>query len=262
MDNRSRFKLHDPMAIKSPPQLKKLDPSPDPNSVRPDPLQQMTPKTELSSSSHSRRRSPPSHPALHPTNYLFLLRSLHHCMATNSQSRVVALNLGKRVVNQIWTSKAYDSTLPCALTDHQNRFMGCGRKWWGVVEVLREMRMPLDKQIFKSIIDTFGKYGELDEALEMFEKMQQQGIGPDITTWNSLIRWHCKAGDLSKALELFIYAGHCWVGWSWKSSYSDCEGELLDGAGQRLCQEEDSSVLNKIAGHLLEWVGSNLIRVT
>ena len=33
--------------------------------------------------------------------------------------------------------------------------------------------------------------------------MRQEGIKPDITTWNSLIRWHCKAGDSSKALKLF-----------------------------------------------------------
>ncbi|KAF1001486.1 hypothetical protein AG4045_002499, partial [Apium graveolens] len=32
--------------------------------------------------------------------------------------------------------------------------------------------------------------------------MKQEGISPDITTWNSLIQWHCKHGELSIALEL------------------------------------------------------------
>ncbi|GFY83932.1 hypothetical protein Acr_03g0007060 [Actinidia rufa] len=40
------------------------------------------------------------------------------------------------------------------------------------------------------------------EALEVCEKMQQEGIKPDIRTWNSLITWHCKSGNLVNALEL------------------------------------------------------------
>jgi pentatricopeptide repeat protein len=67
---------------------------------------------------------------------------------------------------------------------------GMWKKAMGIVEEISEMGMSLDKQIYNSIIDTFGKYGELDEALEVFDKMRQEGIKPDITTWNSLIRWH------------------------------------------------------------------------
>ncbi|KAI7994881.1 hypothetical protein LOK49_LG11G00063 [Camellia lanceoleosa] len=73
----------------------------------------------------------------------------------------------------------------------------------GIVREIKEMGVLLDKRIYNSIIDTFGKYGELGEALEVFEKMQQEGITPDITTWNSLIKWHCKFGDVANALELF-----------------------------------------------------------
>ncbi|KAB2612211.1 hypothetical protein D8674_042011 [Pyrus ussuriensis x Pyrus communis] len=62
---------------------------------------------------------------------------------------------------------------------------------------IREMGMALDKQIFNSIIDTFGKYGELDEALEVFDKMKQEGVKPDIMTFNSLIRWHSFLSSLS-----------------------------------------------------------------
>ncbi|XWS58790.1 hypothetical protein CRYUN_Cryun08bG0063900 [Craigia yunnanensis] len=83
------------------------------------------------------------------------------------------------------------------------RDRGMWRKAIGLVEEIREKGISLDRQIYNSIIDTFGRYGELGEALEVFEKMKQESIRPDITTWNSLIRWHCKAGDLTKALELF-----------------------------------------------------------
>ncbi|KAL7180746.1 hypothetical protein ACSBR1_039748 [Camellia fascicularis] len=74
------------------------------------------------------------------------------------------------------------------------------------------MGVPLDKRIYNSIIDTFGKYGELGEALEVFEKMQQEGIKPDITTWNSLNKWHCKFGDVANALELFAKMLEQWYG--------------------------------------------------
>ncbi|KAL7609756.1 hypothetical protein Lser_V15G13789 [Lactuca serriola] len=57
--------------------------------------------------------------------------------------------------------------------------------------------------MFNSIIDTFGKSGELGDALQVFDQMQQEGITPDITTWNSLIKWHCKHGDLTNSLVLF-----------------------------------------------------------
>eukprot|EP00268_Persea_americana_P041022 TRINITY_DN4084_c0_g2_i5.p1 TRINITY_DN4084_c0_g2~~TRINITY_DN4084_c0_g2_i5.p1 ORF type:complete len:151 (+),score=29.81 TRINITY_DN4084_c0_g2_i5:190-642(+) len=44
----------------------------------------------------------------------------------------------------------------------------------------------------------------MDGAIEAFENMQNEGIRPNITTWNSLIRWHCSAGKLDRALEFFI----------------------------------------------------------
>ncbi|CAN4109252.1 unnamed protein product [Withania somnifera] len=73
----------------------------------------------------------------------------------------------------------------------------------GILEEIREMGLRLDKRLFNSIIDTFGKYGELGEALEVFEKMRREGIKPDFRTWNSLVRWHCKFGHLDAAIGLF-----------------------------------------------------------
>ncbi|KAL6509197.1 hypothetical protein OROGR_022507 [Orobanche gracilis] len=65
------------------------------------------------------------------------------------------------------------------------------------------MGMALDRIIYSSIIDTFGKHGKLGEALEVFDKMQEDCIKPDVKIWNSLIRWHCRFGDGSGALDLF-----------------------------------------------------------
>ncbi|KAF5190077.1 Tetratricopeptide repeat (TPR)-like superfamily protein, partial [Thalictrum thalictroides] len=68
---------------------------------------------------------------------------------------------------------------------------------------MKENRVPFDRRVYNSIIDTLGKSGQLHEARGVFENMQRDDIKPDITTWNSLIRWHCQAGDVGKALEFF-----------------------------------------------------------
>ncbi|XP_018483210.2 putative pentatricopeptide repeat-containing protein At5g36300 [Raphanus sativus] len=81
---------------------------------------------------------------------------------------------------------------------------GMWKKALGIVEEISEIGLPMDVVLYNSIIDTFGKYGELDEALQVLRKMQgSNDLKPDISTWSSLIRWHCHHGAVDKALELF-----------------------------------------------------------
>ncbi|CAN7016020.1 unnamed protein product [Brassica oleracea var. botrytis] len=81
---------------------------------------------------------------------------------------------------------------------------GMWKKALGIVEEISEIGLPMDVEIYNSIIDTFGKYGELDEALQVLRKMQRSSdLKPNMSTWNSLIRWHCHHGAVDKALELF-----------------------------------------------------------
>ncbi|BAB10889.1 unnamed protein product [Arabidopsis thaliana] len=69
---------------------------------------------------------------------------------------------------------------------------GMWKKALGIVEEIREIGLPMDVEIYNSVIDTFGKYGELDEELQVLEKLQRSSDSrPNIRTWNSLIRWHC-----------------------------------------------------------------------
>jgi len=81
---------------------------------------------------------------------------------------------------------------------------GMWKKALGIVEEIREIGLPMDVEIYNSVIDTFGKYGELDEELQVLEKLQRSSDSrPNIRTWNSLIRWHCHHGAVDMALELF-----------------------------------------------------------
>jgi pentatricopeptide repeat protein len=47
----------------------------------------------------------------------------------------------------------------------------------------------------------------LEDAVKVFEEMQQRGVKPDIGTWNALINWHCKGGDLKGAVR-FLFLGN------------------------------------------------------
>jgi pentatricopeptide repeat protein len=64
--------------------------------------------------------------------------------------------------------------------------------WKKAVEILREIKdegIPLDKKIYNSIIDTFGKHGDLEGALEVFDEMP--------------IKLDIKYSEVEKAVELF-----------------------------------------------------------
>ncbi|KAK8450777.1 hypothetical protein SEVIR_6G091400v4 [Setaria viridis] len=45
--------------------------------------------------------------------------------------------------------------------------------------------------------------GELDEALDLFEEMQESGVRPDVISWNTLVSGFARNGDLGAALHLF-----------------------------------------------------------
>ncbi|KAK1284971.1 Pentatricopeptide repeat-containing protein [Acorus calamus] len=48
----------------------------------------------------------------------------------------------------------------------------------------------------------FLKMGKVESALEIFHDMEGWGIFPDIVTYNTMLRGFCDAGDLEQALNL------------------------------------------------------------
>ncbi|KAG0549189.1 hypothetical protein BDA96_01G234000 [Sorghum bicolor] len=45
--------------------------------------------------------------------------------------------------------------------------------------------------------------GELEEAFDLFEEMQESGVRPDVISWNTLVSGFARSGDLVAALHLF-----------------------------------------------------------
>ncbi|XP_024007202.1 putative pentatricopeptide repeat-containing protein At5g36300 [Eutrema salsugineum] len=109
-----------------------------------------------------------------------------------------------RVVNEMKKRKFQLSSFVYGKIIRIYRDNGMWKKALGIVEEIVEIGLPMDVEIYNSIVDTFGKYGELDESLKVLWKMQKSSDSkPNISTWNSLIRWHCHHGALDVALELF-----------------------------------------------------------
>jgi pentatricopeptide repeat protein len=65
-----------------------------------------------------------------------------------------------------------------------------------------EVEVEPDVRIYNGLIDIFSNYGPLADARRLFDKMRAQGMKPDISTWNALIRWHCRVVNMKCALRL------------------------------------------------------------
>ncbi|ANM71076.1 Tetratricopeptide repeat (TPR)-like superfamily protein [Arabidopsis thaliana] len=119
-------------------------------------------------------------------------------------SRYLRKEVSWRVVNEMKKRKFRLNSFVYGKIIRIYRDNGMWKKALGIVEEIREIGLPMDVEIYNSVIDTFGKYGELDEELQVLEKLQRSSDSrPNIRTWNSLIRWHCHHGAVDMALELF-----------------------------------------------------------
>jgi pentatricopeptide repeat protein len=56
---------------------------------------------------------------------------------------------------------------------------------------------------FTCLIDGLMKKKDLEQALSMFDEMQQTGMSPHVITFSCLINGLLKHGKLDRALELF-----------------------------------------------------------
>jgi pentatricopeptide repeat protein len=59
---------------------------------------------------------------------------------------------------------------------------------------------------YNSLINGLCKRGRIQEALNLFEKLQAEGIQPDSITYNTLICWLCREGAFDDACFL-LYRG-------------------------------------------------------
>ncbi|KAL6643103.1 hypothetical protein ACP70R_021284 [Stipagrostis hirtigluma subsp. patula] len=60
-----------------------------------------------------------------------------------------------------------------------------------------------DVVAWTALIGAHADAGELDEAFDLFEAMQESGVRPDVISWNALMSGFARNGDLGAALHLF-----------------------------------------------------------
>ncbi|MED6155089.1 hypothetical protein PIB30_002297 [Stylosanthes scabra] len=56
---------------------------------------------------------------------------------------------------------------------------------------------------WNAMIDCYGKYGMIDSSLELFRKMQEQGLQPNEVTFTCLLSACSHSGSVQKGLEIF-----------------------------------------------------------
>ncbi|KAL6883787.1 hypothetical protein ACP4OV_011201 [Aristida adscensionis] len=60
-----------------------------------------------------------------------------------------------------------------------------------------------DVVAWTALIGAYADAGELEEAFDLFEAMQESGVRPDVISWNALVSGFARNGDLGAALHLF-----------------------------------------------------------
>ncbi|XP_052169592.1 putative pentatricopeptide repeat-containing protein At3g23330 [Oryza glaberrima] len=60
-----------------------------------------------------------------------------------------------------------------------------------------------DVVAWTALVGAYSDAGELGEAFELFETMQESGVRPDVISWNTLVSGFARNGDLRAALHLF-----------------------------------------------------------
>jgi len=61
----------------------------------------------------------------------------------------------------------------------------------------------IDEVMYNMIIDAFARRRKMIDALRLFEEMKENGLTPNVTTYNTLINAFMKVGDLKNANEIF-----------------------------------------------------------
>ncbi|XP_050264388.1 putative pentatricopeptide repeat-containing protein At5g08310, mitochondrial [Quercus robur] len=76
-------------------------------------------------------------------------------------------------------------------------------KAFELIERMEDHNITLNEKTFRVLIHGFVKESRVDKALQLFDKMQQSGFYPDVSLYDVLIGGLCKVKELEKALHLF-----------------------------------------------------------
>lgn len=107
-----------------------------------------------------------------------------------------------------------------------------------------------DVVAWTALISAHADAGELEEAFDLFEEMQESGVRPDMISWNTLVSGFARSGDLVAALHLFDEMRQRGVDPgvnSWNCIISGCvQNALYDEAlevFQEMCESERPDVV-------------------
>merc|ERR1719343_529180 len=56
---------------------------------------------------------------------------------------------------------------------------------------------------YTALIDAHARNGSMEQAMNLFQRMQQDGCQPNTITYSNLVKGYCMRGDLGEALSTF-----------------------------------------------------------
>ncbi|AED94067.1 Tetratricopeptide repeat (TPR)-like superfamily protein [Arabidopsis thaliana] len=126
-------------------------------------------------------------------------------------SRYLRKEVSWRVVNEMKKRKFRLNSFVYGKIIRIYRDNGMWKKALGIVEEIREIGLPMDVEIYNSVIDTFGKYGELDEELqfgsfedigELVGKLKSQGVAPSANLFCTLANAYAQQGLCKQTVKV------------------------------------------------------------
>ncbi|KAJ0038712.1 hypothetical protein Pint_23211 [Pistacia integerrima] len=117
----------------------------------------------------------------------------------NSGEFEKALSIFNEMYNQGWVDEHVFYILVMSFTKWGEVEKACE-----LIERMEDCNVRLNEKTFCMLIHGFVKESRIDKALQLFDKMKKSGFAPDISIYDVMIGGLCKTREREKALQLYL----------------------------------------------------------
>lgn len=109
-----------------------------------------------------------------------------------------ALNIFNQIYGQNWADAHVFSILLLSFSKYGEIDMA-----FELIERMEQLNISLNEKTFYVLIHGFVRETRVDKALQLFDKMRKSGFSPDVSIYGALIEVLCKSNEMNKALHLY-----------------------------------------------------------
>lgn len=141
-----------------------------------------------------------------------------------------SLNCGKEIHGYATrTGISSDEFMSTSLMD---MYMKCGNPSWARKIFDRFVVKPYDPAFWNSMISGYGRNGEYELAIEIFDLMQKEKVKPNSTTFVGILSACSHAGEVDRGLQVFKMMYNDEYGIKPSREHFGCMVDLLGRSGQ------------------------------